>query len=216
MCTRIGVAVSCAPASIGSPGAATINRPSRETVNSPASPGRELTAEQRDGAGAARSMPRRSRPERMERALSPFALRICFRPLASLSPRAPRMAGSMAPAASAASTRSAACLPHRRPARGHLRGSASRWRLRRAPCSALRPEQAHRCRPHDDRGRGGPGRIAWSLGIFKDALRHSDGDADTLAMTLAHIKGAKTYKHSVVAAANGWQSPLWAKTTATT
>ena len=40
------------PASIAVPGAATINRPSRVTVNSPDSPGRESTAKQRHGAGA--------------------------------------------------------------------------------------------------------------------------------------------------------------------
>ena len=52
MWRRIGVAVSCAPASIGVPGAATINRPSRVTVNSPTSSWPRVAAEQRDGAGA--------------------------------------------------------------------------------------------------------------------------------------------------------------------
>ena len=52
MCTRIGVAVACAPASIGSAGAATSRRPSRETVNSAELPEPGFAAEQGDGASA--------------------------------------------------------------------------------------------------------------------------------------------------------------------
>ena len=48
MCRRIGVVVSCAPAFIGAPGAATISKPSRDTVNSVVAPG--VLAKQRDGA----------------------------------------------------------------------------------------------------------------------------------------------------------------------
>ena len=51
MWRRIGVAVSCAPASIGVPGAATTMTPSRLTVKVAFVSGAGVAAEHRDGAG---------------------------------------------------------------------------------------------------------------------------------------------------------------------
>ena len=62
------------------PGAATINSPSRDTVNSPVSPARDSPPNSVMARALARSMPRRSSPARTERALSLVPLRICFSP----------------------------------------------------------------------------------------------------------------------------------------
>ncbi len=37
-------------------------------------------------------------------------------------------------------------------------------------------------------GRGGPGRMVWSLDRVKTDFRHSDEDSGTVAVTQAHIK----------------------------
>ena len=190
ICTRIGVAVSCAPASIGTPGAATSNRPSRETVNSAASPARESPPNSVTARAAAEigTTPLEAW-RRTERALSPCPAQNLLQPARIAIAARAENCGIETPVASAA-TSSQRCMPSMSttPHTVACVRSEGRWRLRPARCIAL-----HRGARVPGRmttaGRGGPGRMVWSLEQKSKLISVTQiEDSGTVAVTQAHIK----------------------------